>query len=358
MDVSFDSLAKCFLREPTVFADAFNGLLFGGQQVVRAESLKEMDPNGILIPDGIRKDKEGKAFPITIPQLRNRDLLKSAVVMNGGRQNFMILGIEAQKMVDRTMPVRGMIYNAINYYRQMEEIRSRNRDAKVLTKDNYISGFLPTDKLKPVITIVILFSDAEWSEEISIHSLLDVDAEFLKYIPDYKLNVIVPSKMSDDDFQNYSTELSAVLFAAKYSSNKKALYNAIVESVKYGHISRNAALMIESLVGIELEMDENEEIVGMSKEKVPFTEFFMDVAKERMQEAVRQNLLSEGFANGQKEGFANGQKVGEEKGKIEGCITALKSVGMSSEEISRKLMELFGITDSQARELCGIGGME
>ena len=165
-------------------------------------------------------------------------------------------------------------------------------------------------------------------------------------IPDYKLNVIVPSKMSDDDFHNYGTELSAVLFAAKYSSNKKELYNAIVESVKYGPISRNAALMIESLVGIELELDENEEIDEMGKEKVPFTEFFMDVAKERMQEAVRQNLLSEGFANG--------QKVGEEKGKIEGCITALKSVGMSSEEISCKLMELFGITDSKARELCGM----
>ena len=38
-----DSLSKEFLSDPFVFADAFNGAVFGGEQVIAPDSLSEMD---------------------------------------------------------------------------------------------------------------------------------------------------------------------------------------------------------------------------------------------------------------------------------------------------------------------------
>lgn len=41
-----DTVTKAFMRENTVFADAFNYLIFNGKKVIQPERLQELDTTG------------------------------------------------------------------------------------------------------------------------------------------------------------------------------------------------------------------------------------------------------------------------------------------------------------------------
>jgi hypothetical protein len=43
-----DTVSKSFWRDNEHFADLFNAVLFGGEQVVKPDNLEEMDTDGLL----------------------------------------------------------------------------------------------------------------------------------------------------------------------------------------------------------------------------------------------------------------------------------------------------------------------
>ena len=45
-----DTVTKQYMRENTVFADAFNFLLYDGENVIRPEKLKELDTTELVAP--------------------------------------------------------------------------------------------------------------------------------------------------------------------------------------------------------------------------------------------------------------------------------------------------------------------
>ena len=47
-----DTVTKEYMRNPTVFADAFNKYLYHGRQVIKPECLKELDATEIAVPYG------------------------------------------------------------------------------------------------------------------------------------------------------------------------------------------------------------------------------------------------------------------------------------------------------------------
>ena len=49
---------------------------------------------------------------------------------------------------------------------------------------------------------MILFDPDEWDAPLSIHGMLDVDETLLPFIPDYRINLIAPSKISEADFSS------------------------------------------------------------------------------------------------------------------------------------------------------------
>ncbi len=48
---TIDSLSKELFRDSHVFADAINGHFFHGEQVVKPESLSDMDPTEFVLPN-------------------------------------------------------------------------------------------------------------------------------------------------------------------------------------------------------------------------------------------------------------------------------------------------------------------
>ena len=144
-----DTVAKIYMKQSSIFADVFNFYLYGGRQVIKPEQLRELDPTELSIPYG--KDKKDE------PVQRYRDTLKELAAMEDGEGAYLLLGIESQSLVHYAMPVRNLLYDGLQYARQVDETARRHRkekDYKGRASSEFLSGFYREDRLLPVITLV------------------------------------------------------------------------------------------------------------------------------------------------------------------------------------------------------------
>jgi hypothetical protein len=108
-----------------------------------------------------------------------------------------------------------MVYDALEYAAQVEKAAKSHREAlkkktseKKLRVAEYLSGFYKEDRLIPVITLVIYFGADEWDAPKSIHEMLSVkDSRILSLVPNYRINLISPSSLSDEEINKFSTNL-------------------------------------------------------------------------------------------------------------------------------------------------------
>lgn len=139
------------MSDNRVFADAFNFYLYSGRQVIQPGNLHPMDTTAITVPFG----NGGKRHPVQ----KYRDVIKYLTAMEDGEMAYLVLGIENQANIHYAMPPRNLLYDALEYTRQVEQTAARRRkvkDTKYSTGE-YLSGFGKSDKLIPVITLVIYF---------------------------------------------------------------------------------------------------------------------------------------------------------------------------------------------------------
>ena len=212
----FDYWAKKVFGKAEVFADAFNGMLFEGENVIKADSLQDV-PTTQLARIGRRKIK------------RERDLLKRLAFKTDGISSFVMLGIEAQSYADRTIAARAMLYDAILYIDEIAEVFARNRNKKNLPKEYFLSGFLPDDMISPVVTMVMDLSGDDAQPVRSLHEILNFgDERFREFVSDYRINVVSPTSMERDKIMRYGRDAGAVMLSAKFASYKKLRVSCIM----------------------------------------------------------------------------------------------------------------------------------
>ena len=145
-----DTVTKQYVSDPKVFADAFNYLIYSGRQVIRPEQLTDLDATQFAIP--YREDEEGKPEATQ----KYRDVLKTLAVKTDEYCTYLVLGIENQSNVHYAMPVRNMLYDAMQYEKQVRQLAAAHRKKHdAATSDEYLSGMSREDKIAPVITLVI-----------------------------------------------------------------------------------------------------------------------------------------------------------------------------------------------------------
>ena len=125
-----DISTKKYLSNPDRFADVFNAYLFDGKQVVKASSLTDIDSSHVaLIPaaaaGGSRRSYKKQKY---------RDLIREAVIKNDGRVTYVFLGIENQSDIHYAMPARNMLYNALSYNSQVDDIIYKNKEVPMPRK--------------------------------------------------------------------------------------------------------------------------------------------------------------------------------------------------------------------------------
>lgn len=255
-----DTVTKKYMQDEEIFADAFNFLMYDGEQVIKPESLHPLDTTAIAMPysnDNCEK-----------PIQKYRDVLKMATAMEDGNAAYLLLGIENQSQVHYAMPVRNMLYDAIQYSNQVNSAAKSHRRAERTgeSQAEYLSGFYRSDKLLPVVTLVVYFGANEWDAPRSVHDMMLIkDERILAYTPNYRINLIAPEEISDSEFSKFHTALSAVLKYIKYSRDKNKLSAVLNEDASFRTVSRKTADVINTVTGSNLKFKDGEEYVDMCK---------------------------------------------------------------------------------------------
>ncbi len=254
-----DVKSKQFLKDPERFADVFNVFLYDGEQVIKPEDLEEKDISELLsLYYGVNSEE--------ITKQKWRDLLKKAVLATAEGTCYVLLGVENQSEVHSAMPVRNMIYDAVNYGTQVEEARRKHekerrgsstktgkRTVKTVYSDSgeFLSGFTRADKITPVITLVIYWGSDKWDGPVSLHEMLDMkDKKLLKYIPDYRINLLEPCAITD--FTKFRTCVGEVLQVIKVSKDMNKMKEVMEQKEVFRHLDVDAVRMLNVFTNLKI----------------------------------------------------------------------------------------------------------
>ena len=348
-----DIVTKEYMRENTVFADAFNYLIYNGKKVIDPAKLTEIDSTEIALPFGNaekvkaekkRKEQEAEWSSVKNESVRKkntsrvgvkmdavqkyRDVFKSMVIKQDEKTSYVLLGIENQTDVHYAMPVRNVIYDALQYGRQVADIaadhRRNKKDFPGKSNGEYLSGFFKEDHIRPIITLVIHFGAEEWDGPLSLHEMMATrDMEILSFVENYRIHLIDPAKLTEEELNKFSTSLKEVMGYIKYSKDKEKLMKFLRKDTRKT-IEMNAARVIKTITNTPIEVSEEMEEIEMCK-------------------AIEDLIL---------ESEEKGEKKGEEKGMIEICL----EMNLSKEDILRKLQDKLNISMQQASEYFEIYG--
>lgn len=254
-----DTLTKEYLSNNEIFADVFNYLIYDGQQRILPENLIERDTSEITLPLG----KRGELATIQ----KFRDILKGCIAKEYKNTLYVLFGVENQSHIHYAMPVKNMLYDAINYSAQVNEktkkyrkIRKQNPNFKETTEE-FLSGQHPDDRLVPVITVTIYFGNDGWDAAKSLQEMFSETDESLKeFLPDYKLHLISCNNISD--FTKFHTEFGRLMHILKVISDEEQM-DILLSDPGYSALSVTAAQIINTFTGLHFSIPEKEDTINM-----------------------------------------------------------------------------------------------
>lgn len=317
-----DVVTREYLSSDEVFADVVNLALYSGKGVVHASNLREADSVeelAITMEENDSKGKRGKSRQGTVqrkqPHIvqKYRDIVRE-VTMDGaeGYLARIIVGVEEQSETHYAMPVRNMLYDALNYSGQVNGIGEKNRkDGLLVTSAEFLSGIRKEDKLIPVITIVVTFQPEVWDGPMSVHEMLDwrgIPEQVQELIPNYKMLLIQPESYEEEKVSNPQSTFGVIMGLLKHASSMEGFQKYVDEHEEVlSNMPVKAAAVLNEFCTLDLteqELEKNE-VIDMCQ------------AVREMKEVSR----------------LEGRMEGELRGKVLMCA----EFGMSVEDISHKL---------------------
>lgn len=242
-------ITKQYLQDNTRFADVCNFYLFDGREVIKPGDLQEKDVIELALPEEMEKIEAVEKI---------RDILKACCVKTAKGITYLVIGIENQADTHYAMVVRNMLYDALNYSSQVRACAKVHRENNDLSGAEFLSGFSKEDRLIPVITLTIYWNAGTWDGARCLHDMLEVkEQQLLRYIPNYRLNLIVPGEI--EDFAAFKTELGAIFDFISCSDSGTVLKNAIAtRGEKWSHLSKEGIQLLNSCFDAKI----NEDIEG------------------------------------------------------------------------------------------------
>ena len=313
-----DGATKSYMRENEVFADAFNFYVYNGKQIIDPERLQPLDTAEIGTPFGGEEGQE-------IVQ-KYRDILKRVSIKRDESMTYVLLGIENQTRIHYAMPVRNIIYDALQYGKQVEEIarrHERQKDHPGHSQDEYLSGFYKDDRIIPVVTLVIFFGAKKWDGPLSLHEMMgEQPSEIMDLVQDYRIHLIQPATLTDEDLGKFQTSLREVMSFIKYSKDKSKIRSLLRDNPRFRALRREAAMVIDEYTNMEFIFDE-EESVNMCEGVQGMIDDAVEEAMEKENIALAENI---------KNLMKNMNWTAEQ---------AMKALGLSEEKMQtmRKLLE-------------------
>ena len=244
--------------------------------------------------------------------------------------NFAVMGLENQEKLDYRLPLRVLGYEVGAYEHQAaeiyREIRRNGRNSETgLSSGEYLYGFRKSDRLHPMITIILYYGEEEWDGSRDLHGILDfqdIPEQIRQYVQNYRIHVIDVRRMERTDL--FRTDLRQVFDLIRFSGNRERLRDLIEQEPAYGKLEEDAFDFASSYVGLR----------ELSK------------WKEAVREGERFNMKT-GFQMYEDEFLERGRAEGKELGRVEGKSEAISSVIQSALALSLSVEKI--------AQICGCG---
>jgi len=250
-----NTITKDYMSEPKYFADSFNYYLFDGKQVIQSDNLQVLDPTEMaLIPKDTTVENVEKI----------RDVLKQCVLMADEKATYLMLGIENQTDIHYALPVKNMIYDALNYGKQVSDKAKEHREKKDLRDSGeFLSGFSKDDKLKPLITLTIYFGPDDWDAPRSLKEMFETtDETILQFVEDYRVHLIVPKEI--EDFSKFATDFGKAMRFIAASKDGDAI-NELQHTAEFQNVDIQTVQLLNACTNSKIPIVEGEEEVNMCK---------------------------------------------------------------------------------------------
>ena len=297
-----DVILKDFWRQNERFADLFNAVIFRGKQIIKPEDLTERDTDmsGIIQFKDYRKTLE-----------RTRDVVKK---MAYGVE-FAVLGIESQQKIHYAMPLRTMLYDSLGYLKEYQEItRIRKAERGKMTEDEFLSKMRKEDRLHPIISIVLYYSEKSWDGPMCLKDMIvEMPEEMERIFSDYKMNLVQIRESEQYTFHN--EEVRAVFEISR------EIFNGNLDKINEKYRDRDLTPELITVIG---KITDSAELVRQGKiEEVAN----MCTALEKWE---KENI-ERGTKRGIEIGTSRGIEIGTNKGIAKMVLTLLNK-GKTVEE--------------------------
>ena len=238
-----DVILKDFWRQNERFADLFNAVIFRGKQVIKPEDLTERDTDmsGIIQFKDYQKTLE-----------RTRDVVKK---MAYGVE-FAVLGIESQQKIHYAMPLRTMLYDSLGYLKEYQEItRIRKAERGKMTEDEFLSKMKKEDRLHPIISIVLYYSEKSWDGPTCLRDMIvEMPEEMERIFSDYKMNLVQIRKSEQYTFHN--EDVKAVFEISR------EIFNGNLDKINERYRNRDLTAELIMVIG---KITDSEELVRQGR---------------------------------------------------------------------------------------------
>ena len=285
-----DVNVNIWLSEKKRFANLFNGVIYGGRQVILPEDLEEVNPvSSVSVKNRTGKTKNMKKYRDIIMKWRNQ-------------ATFVLLANESQDMVHYAMPHKVMLYDGMDYetqirnnWKNFNDRRKQNKKTgqslEHLTAGEYLSRFRKKDRLIPIISLVFYYGSEPWDGPVDLYDMFQLEGtkeenEILeKYLPNYKINLVDAERL--EDVEKFSDDLQVILTMLRYRDSKEELTDYINENKKFfqnvDYETSQAMKAFLNMKQIPGETEQKEETVDMCK---AIQEMYDDGVKDGIQRGI------------------------------------------------------------------------
>ena len=316
-----DITLKDYFSDRRRYADLLNGSVFCGQQMIKAEELRDTDT--------VQSKSDNYAVlertnDIAMKQTKDGSLFAIWVVAN-------------QEKVDYSMPVRVMLQEALAYDKQIKEIKRVNQHNEILADSGeFLSGIKKEDRLYPVITLVVYWGEEKWQGAKSLHDMIcfgedKIFADTLKtLVPEYPLHFLNLSEVHD--YQNFHSEIR-MLFELYDRRNDKA------EFYKYLHSNEDCRKIDEETVWALGKM------LNINTEKIRNRTVQEEGGRSDMCRAIEE-LIEDGRVEGRAEGCLAGDAAR--------IVKSIESVMKNLKVEAARACEIIGVTIEEYQKAKGL----
>ena len=228
--VTSDSACRTFLSNDVSFASFINAVVFEGEQLIRPENLVRYENDTAFIINDSKRIEDKK---------RRRDIVVKSDI-NG---IYCILGVEHQSSVDQAMVVRCVIYEMLEYLKQLE-----NKEYK---------------RLVPQIMVAFYTGPKKWNVPVKLSDYFEIPEELKKYFDDWKIILVDVKEMDTSKIKDEQTRYFIEAIQAMYKGDyiklrQKRKMNT--NNLIYAAIITGSLDMIKDIVeGDEMDMCEGME---------------------------------------------------------------------------------------------------